>query len=191
MGKWTNAPPVAPREALGAPGPALEIVDRAYIIVEGRVKTEGFDAKWAGEHGIEQVPEVLGAAVAVQLGDIFAGDIARRMGLPIDKLVIATNQNDILDRALRGQVRQLTVLVNDLLDIAKLEAGRVEVVPGEQGQIAGYLAVDAGEEVEGGGAGGIVAEQAICGTVSVLPSQSHSITPATGAARSGAATARA
>jgi len=34
-------------------------------------------------------------------GDIFAGYIARRMGLPIDKLVIATNHNDILDRALR------------------------------------------------------------------------------------------
>ncbi|MDP4032665.1 MAG: threonine synthase [Pseudorhodobacter sp.] len=33
-------------------------------------------------------------------GDIFAGHIARRMGLPIDKLVIATNQNDILHRAL-------------------------------------------------------------------------------------------
>ncbi|MES2667145.1 MAG: threonine synthase [Pseudomonadota bacterium] len=35
-------------------------------------------------------------------GDIFAGYIARRMGLPIEKLVIATNQNDILDRALRS-----------------------------------------------------------------------------------------
>jgi threonine synthase len=35
-------------------------------------------------------------------GDIFAGYIARRMGLPIEKLVIATNQNDILDRALRA-----------------------------------------------------------------------------------------
>ena len=34
-------------------------------------------------------------------GDIFAGSIARRMGLPIETLVIATNQNDILDRALR------------------------------------------------------------------------------------------
>ena len=34
-------------------------------------------------------------------GDIYAGEIARRMGLPIDRLVIATNQNDILDRALR------------------------------------------------------------------------------------------
>jgi threonine synthase len=35
-------------------------------------------------------------------GDIFAGYIARQMGLPIEKLVIATNQNDILDRALRS-----------------------------------------------------------------------------------------
>ncbi|MGV8953417.1 MAG: threonine synthase [Cypionkella sp.] len=34
-------------------------------------------------------------------GDIFAGYIARKMGLPIDQLVIATNQNDILDRAMR------------------------------------------------------------------------------------------
>jgi threonine synthase len=34
-------------------------------------------------------------------GDIFAGYIARAMGLPIEKLVIATNQNDILDRALK------------------------------------------------------------------------------------------
>ncbi|MBN2906019.1 MAG: threonine synthase [Rhodobacteraceae bacterium] len=35
-------------------------------------------------------------------GDIFAGYIARRMGLPVEKLVIATNQNDILHRALTG-----------------------------------------------------------------------------------------
>ncbi|MFN4156005.1 MAG: threonine synthase [Paracoccaceae bacterium] len=33
-------------------------------------------------------------------GDVFAGYIARKMGLPIEKLVIATNQNDILHRAL-------------------------------------------------------------------------------------------
>ncbi len=33
-------------------------------------------------------------------GDIFAGYIAKQMGLPIDRLVIATNQNDILHRCL-------------------------------------------------------------------------------------------
>ncbi|MEO0668864.1 MAG: threonine synthase [Pseudomonadota bacterium] len=36
-------------------------------------------------------------------GDIFAGYIAKRMGLPIDRLVVATNQNDILHRCLQGQ----------------------------------------------------------------------------------------
>lgn len=35
-------------------------------------------------------------------GDIFAGYIARRMGLPIDRLVIATNRNDILHRTIRS-----------------------------------------------------------------------------------------
>ncbi len=35
-------------------------------------------------------------------GDIFAGYIAKRMGLPIDRLVIATNQNDILHRAMES-----------------------------------------------------------------------------------------
>ena len=33
-------------------------------------------------------------------GDIFAGYLAKRMGLPIERLVVATNQNDILHRAL-------------------------------------------------------------------------------------------
>jgi len=36
-------------------------------------------------------------------GDIFAGYIAKRMGLPIKDLIVATNQNDILDRCLKGQ----------------------------------------------------------------------------------------
>src|SRR5690606_35018749 len=35
-------------------------------------------------------------------GDIFAGYLAKRMGLPIDQLVIATNSNDILHRCISG-----------------------------------------------------------------------------------------
>ncbi|MFD1882626.1 threonine synthase [Paracoccus pacificus] len=43
-------------------------------------------------------------------GDIFAGEIARRMGLPIRRLVVATNQNDILHRALEtGEYRMTGV----------------------------------------------------------------------------------
>ncbi|WP_095588774.1 threonine synthase [Actibacterium ureilyticum] len=53
-------------------------------------------------------------------GDIFAGYIAKRMGLPIDKLVVATNQNDILHRALSsgGYVTQgVTPSISPSMDI--------------------------------------------------------------------------
>ena len=44
-------------------------------------------------------------------GDIFAGYIAKRMGLPINRLVVATNQNDILHRCLTtGEYRMDTVV---------------------------------------------------------------------------------
>ena len=44
-------------------------------------------------------------------GDIFAGFIAKRMGLPIDKLIVATNQNDILHRCLtQGEYKTSGVL---------------------------------------------------------------------------------
>ncbi len=44
-------------------------------------------------------------------GDVFAGYVAKRMGLPIDRLVVATNQNDILHRCLSsGAYRKGSVL---------------------------------------------------------------------------------
>lgn len=36
--------------------------------------------------------------LTISSGDILAGYFAQRMGLPVEKLVIATNENDILDR---------------------------------------------------------------------------------------------
>jgi threonine synthase len=44
-------------------------------------------------------------------GDIFAGWVARRMGLPIDRLVIASNENDILPRALAQGVYEMRDVV--------------------------------------------------------------------------------
>src|SRR5262245_47193848 len=44
-------------------------------------------------------------------GDIYAGYVARRMGLPIERLVIATNANDILSRTIAtGSYDQRTVV---------------------------------------------------------------------------------
>ena len=39
-------------------------------------------------------------------GDVFAGYVAKKMGLPIEKLIVATNENDILERVINtGEYR--------------------------------------------------------------------------------------
>ncbi len=53
-------------------------------------------------------------------GDIFAGYVARKMGLPIDRLVVATNVNDILHRALttgRYETGEVTPTSSPSMDI--------------------------------------------------------------------------
>jgi threonine synthase len=44
-------------------------------------------------------------------GDVYAGYLSKKMGLPIDKLIVATNQNDILHRAIsKGQYKAHSVV---------------------------------------------------------------------------------
>ncbi len=53
-------------------------------------------------------------------GDVFAGHVARAMGLPIAKLVIATNENDILHRTLttgRHEKAGVTATTSPSMDI--------------------------------------------------------------------------
>ena len=53
-------------------------------------------------------------------GDIFAGYAAKRMGLPVSKLVIATNENDILARTLRTgryEMKGVTATTSPSMDI--------------------------------------------------------------------------
>lgn len=47
-------------------------------------------------------------------GDIFAGYVAKRMGLPIEQLIIATNRNDILHRFMSGNKLEKTELMHTL-----------------------------------------------------------------------------
>jgi threonine synthase len=44
-------------------------------------------------------------------GDVFAGYVAKRMGLPVSELVVATNVNDILERTLRTGRYEVTGVV--------------------------------------------------------------------------------
>jgi threonine synthase len=50
----------------------------------------------------DQKPKIRYVVPTGNFGDILAGYFAKRMGLPIEKLVIATNANDILDRFMKS-----------------------------------------------------------------------------------------
>jgi threonine synthase len=53
-------------------------------------------------------------------GDVFAGYVAKRMGLPVERLVVATNQNDILARTIetgRYEVRGVSPTTSPSMDI--------------------------------------------------------------------------
>lgn len=47
-------------------------------------------------------------------GDIFAGYLARQMGLPVEQLIVATNANDILHRCLSANDHSTSELVHSL-----------------------------------------------------------------------------
>ncbi|UWQ18832.1 threonine synthase [Jannaschia sp. M317] len=85
-------------------------------------------------------------------GDIFAGHIAKRMGLPIKQLVVATNQNDILHRCLStGEYRVGTVepSISPSMDIqvsSNFERALHLAYGGDGGAIAQLM-----EELKGGG----------------------------------------
>ena len=53
-------------------------------------------------------------------GDVYAGYLAKKMGLPINKLIVATNQNDILHRAIskgKYDVEKVSETISPSMDI--------------------------------------------------------------------------
>ncbi|EXJ14983.1 threonine synthase [Imhoffiella purpurea] len=56
---------------------------------------------WARVSGGDPERRVSFSVPTGNFGDVFAGYLAKRMGLPVERLVIATNRNDILTRFVR------------------------------------------------------------------------------------------
>lgn len=111
-------------------------VDGTFDDCQARLKEMFADRRFAEEVGLAGVNSINWARVLAQVvyyvtaavalgaphravsftvptgnfGDIYAGLIARRMGLPVERLVVATNQNDILHRTLTdGEYRKAGV----------------------------------------------------------------------------------
>ena len=79
-------------------------------------------------------------------GDIFAGYVAQRMGLPVDRLVVATNVNDILARTLATgtyEVREVVATSSPSMDIqvsSNFERLLFEACGRDAAQVRGLMA---------------------------------------------------
>ncbi|GAA0778678.1 threonine synthase [Roseibium denhamense] len=96
-------------------------------------------------------------------GDIFAGYAAMKMGLPVEKLVVATNMNDILARTLetgRYEKRGVTATISPSMDIqvsSNFERLLAEVT-GRDGAIVRQMMNQLAQSGSFGIAGGPLAE---------------------------------
>ena len=79
-------------------------------------------------------------------GDVFAGYVAQRMGLPVDRLVIATNVNDILARTLATgtyELRDVVATTSPSMDIqvsSNFERLLFDAYGGNAGAVRGLMA---------------------------------------------------
>ena len=79
-------------------------------------------------------------------GDILAGYIAKRMGLPVERLIVATNENDILTRTLesgRYEVRGVTPTQSPSMDIqvsSNFERLLFDAAHRDAGMVRNYMA---------------------------------------------------
>jgi threonine synthase len=79
---------------------AVNSINWARILAQ----TVYFFFAWGQVSGADPARRVSFAVPTGNFGDVFAGYIAKRMGLPVERLVIATNRNDILTRFVHSGV---------------------------------------------------------------------------------------
>lgn len=70
----------------------------------GSLPPGGADSPWGGPAANRHLPQVSFTVPSGNFGNVCAGHVARMMGLPIRHLVVATNENDVLDEFFRTGV---------------------------------------------------------------------------------------
>ncbi|MDP2250308.1 MAG: threonine synthase [Hydrogenophaga sp.] len=70
----------------------------------GSLPPEGADSPWGDPAANLPLPQVSFTVPSGNFGNVCAGHVARQMGLPIQTLVVATNENDVLDEFFRTGV---------------------------------------------------------------------------------------
>ncbi len=95
-----------PPEGADSPwgGPAAGDVTPTLPAARGLLPPEGADSPWGGPAANRDLPKVSFTVPSGNFGNVCAGHVARMMGLPIAQLVVATNENDVLDEFFRTGV---------------------------------------------------------------------------------------
>ncbi|SDV47529.1 threonine synthase [Chitinasiproducens palmae] len=106
------------------------------------------DAAWQAhaEAPLEAMPKVSFTVPSGNFGNVCAGHIARMMGLPIARLVVATNENDVLDEFFRtgayrvrsaAETRQTTSPSMDISKASNFERFVFDLFERDSARVAG------------------------------------------------------
>ena len=96
--------------------------------------------RFAGSHPVSFV------VPTGNFGNVFAGYLARRMGFPIDKLIVATNENDILSEFFntgtyrRGEVRYTSSPAMDIQVASNFERFLYYHLDGDSARLRAFMA---------------------------------------------------
>ncbi|AVP57306.1 threonine synthase [Pulveribacter suum] len=74
---------------------------------QGSLPPEGAGSPWGGPAANRDSQKVSFTVPSGNFGNVCAGHVARQMGLPIARLVVATNENDVLDEFFRTGIYQV------------------------------------------------------------------------------------
>ena len=100
---------------------------------------------WARVTGGDPGRPVSFAVPTGNFGDIFAGHVARRMGLPVERLILATNRNDILARFISSgayESGEVFATVSPAMDIqvsSNFERYLFYLMDGDAGVVKGLM----------------------------------------------------
>ncbi len=101
---------------------AVNSINWARVAAQVVYYFKGYFAATGGKSGTGREP-VTFAVPSGNFGNVYAGHVARSMGLPIRRLVVATNENDVLDEFFRtGRYRvrkQARATSSPSMDISK------------------------------------------------------------------------
>jgi threonine synthase len=101
---------------------AVNSINWARVAAQVVYYFKGYFAATGGQRGDERA-QVSFAVPSGNFGNIYAGYVARRMGLPIRRLILASNENDVLDEFVRtgryGIRRKVKETTSPSMDISK------------------------------------------------------------------------